>query len=148
MRHLRLAFDERFWEAAEGFLRDLPGEEDEGFDEPVSLGDMVSIDSVPGDISTYFFPECDFLEPDLPEELDLHCYEEMPDLESLTDLSSDEVEPASHFSALELDYPETPGLNCASCDFHRQKLQNEEASCSLCYMRKTAFAVYGMYFSD
>lgn len=149
MRHLRLAFDERFWEAAEGFLADLPGEEDEGFVEPISLQDLVEIDPIPGDVSNYFFPDADFentIPLDESVEDFLRCDEDIVDLESLTELPTEELEtPSTHFSETPLDYPELPGVNCSSCEFHRQRLNNDEVCCSLCHMRKTAYAVFGKY---
>lgn len=149
MRHLRLAFDERFWEAAEGLLADLPGEEDEGFVEPLSFQDVLQIDPIPGDVSAFFFPDADFhtdssLPDDSAAEEILRCPEESLDLNTLTDLPTDIVPNGSHFS-VDLDYPEFPGVGCSSCAFHRERLNNEDASCALCYMRKTAYAVYGWY---
>lgn len=148
MRHLRLAFDERFWVAAENLLADMPGEEDEGFHEPLALQDLIEIDEGT-DLVRFFFPEME-TEPDFPiaEEVEdlLRCDEELCDLESVSELPVDEEVPAppeSHFSPFELDYPEVPGVNCSACTFHRITEGSEDAVCSLCYMRKTAFAVYG-----
>lgn len=144
MRHLRLSLDDSFWEVAESFLNDLPGEEDEGFSEPLCLQDLVELDLSHDQAVGYFFPETSV--PDLPtdeavEEL-LRCPEEMP---VFTDDESDseEVSPDTHFSALELDYPEIPGVNCSACNFHRIQVKSDEVNCALCYMRKTAYAVYG-----
>ncbi len=147
MRHLRLAFDERFWIAAEGLLADSPADEDEGFHEPLSLQDLIEIDDA-SDVVSLFFPELE-VQQDLPtaEEVEdlLHCEETAADLESVSDLPPVESPepPDSHFSTFELDYPEIPGVNCSACSFHRQETGSEEAVCSLCYMRKTAYAVYG-----
>lgn len=145
MRHLRLAFDWRFWEAAENLLQDLhtPEDDDEGFSEPLTLQDLVELES-PNAVD-YFFPDADVpleLPTDAAAEELLRCDEEVVDLSTLFD-SETESPPGSPFSAVELDYPEHPGHNCSACDYHRRATRNEETLCSLCYMRKNAFAVYG-----
>lgn len=145
MRHIRLAFDNRFWEMAEDIVADLPGEEDEGFCEPPCFQDLVEIELPGEDASVLFFPDADFPpEPPTAEEVEalLRC-DEVLDLSPLTDYPPDAQPPESHFSDVKLDYPEVPGQNCASCAFHQAALENPEACCSLCYMRKTAYAVYG-----
>lgn len=147
MRHLRLAFDHSFWELAEGLAEALPdsSDTDEGFHEPLCFQDLIEI-NVPGhDASVLFFPDADFppeIEPAPEVEELLRCEESFEDIEAALDAEPAEVH-GSHFSALELDYPEEPGYDCSACDFHKQKLSNPDAVCALCYMRRTAFAVYG-----
>lgn len=148
MRHLRLAFDPSFWELAEGLAEALPedtSDTDEGFHEPLCFQDLIEI-NVPGhDASVLFFPDADFppeFEPAPEVEELLRCEESFEDIEAVLDADPAE-DHANHFSALELDYPEEPGYNCNACEFHKQKLSNPDAVCALCYMRRTAFAVYG-----
>lgn len=148
MRHLRLAFDPSFWELAEGLAEALPedsSDTDEGFCEPLCFQDLIEI-NVPGhDASVLFFPDADFppeIEPAPEVEELLRCEESFEDIEAVLDAEAED-DPGSHFSALELDYPEKPGYNCSACEFHKQKLSNPDAVCALCYMRRTAFAVYG-----
>lgn len=52
----------------------------------------------------------------------------------LSRYDSDQEQPESNFC---LDCPPFPGVDCASCDYHRAEQGDPSVFCSLCYMRST-----------
>ena len=139
MRHLRVAFDESFWQMANDWAHNNEPETDEGFEEPPCLQDLIDLDLSQSAVD-FFFPDADLNEANNSQDVgpvDLFCDE-------ILDSPDDQPLEESHFASPPLDYPEVPGVNCAACSFHRENTGHEDAVCGLCYMRKTAFAVYGM----
>lgn len=140
MRHLRVAFDESFWQMANEWAHNNEPETDEGFEEPPCLQDLIDLDLSQSAVD-FFFPDADFVEENNSQDVgpvDLFCDE-------ILDSPDDQPLEESHFASPPLDYPEVPGVNCAACSFHRENTGHDDAVCGLCYMRKTAFAVYGRW---
>lgn len=74
-----------------------------------------------------------------PVSPDLCCHESP--LSSVSEAENEDTSVEKENQDFKLDCPDYPGVNCTSCDYHRQA--NPEAVCSLCYMRATSHLIFG-----
>lgn len=91
-----------------------------------------------------------------PSPVDLLCLETVPSTPestqesasvaaeepSVKDAATNTEVPENTDTNYVLDYPEVPGVDCRSCEFHKSKVREGDVKCSLCYMRLTSFMVY------
>ncbi|AFA46676.1 E1A 28 kDa protein [Human mastadenovirus D] len=95
--------------------------------------------------------------PELEEEdeLDLRCYEEgFPPSDSEDEQGEQSMALISEYACVVveehfvLDNPEVPGQGCRSCQYHRDKTGDTNASCALCYMKKNFSFIYSPVSED
>lgn len=148
-----------------GFVNQaFPDEVDSDPGSPPSLLDIFGSSPSPRALESAVnavFPSdnCDFDETlvaavasELPETI-LQCDESLPSsttspLPPAAPPQGTPVEPACGPALdidYELDYPEIPGVNCKSCDYHRRRAEEGKIRCSLCYMRESSHMIYSEY---
>ncbi|AMB43017.1 E1A [Bat mastadenovirus WIV13] len=150
MRHFTLTGLEPVYSIVDDFFQtEALGEGMDISDDFPSLPDLVDLDLAPlNNIDDFldlgYDSDSDFNMDGLPvsaflfcdeDQNGINCSDETPDLRCYEVMSPSE----SESEAPSLSFPEEPGVNCPTCEFHRSR---GDSMCSLCYMRSTYALIY------
>ncbi|WOZ24855.1 28 kDa protein [Human mastadenovirus D] len=123
------------------------------FPESMILQADIASEAVPTPLHTPTLSPIPELEEE--DELDLRCYEEgFPPSDSEDEQGEQSMALISDYACVVveehfvLDNPEVPGEGCRSCQYHRDQTGDPNASCALCYMKKTFSFIYSPVSED
>ncbi|AFK92201.1 early E1A 13S [Human mastadenovirus D] len=123
------------------------------FPESLILQADIASEAVPTPLHTPTLSPIPELEEE--DELDLRCYEEgFPPSDSEDEQGEQSMTLISEYACVVveehfvLDNPEVPGQGCRSCQYHRDKTGDTNASCALCYMKKNFSFIYSPVSED